>query len=114
MEQRHYESFVGFRFGAIHSSELGLKVVSSSKRYEKRLLPSPTDVSTYIEGSDGQYYFGQVYKNLEISVDVAFDNIKETTWRKISQVFSTDKPQDLVFDELPFKTYKGKLKNTHH
>lgn len=111
MEQRHYESFVGFRFGAIHSSELGLKVVSSSKRYEKRLLPSPTDVSADIEGSDGQYYFGQVYKNLEISIDVAFDNIKEETWRKISQIFSTDKPQDLVFDELPFKTYKGKLKN---
>ena len=89
----------------------GLKVVSSSNRYDKNLLPSPTDYSSDIVGSDGQYYFGSVFKNRELSLDVAFDDIDEPTWRKIAQLFSTDKPQDLVFDELPFKTYKAKLKN---
>lgn len=110
MKQRQYEDFVGFRFGSIHSSELGLKVVSSSKRYDKNLMPSPEDVTLDIPGGDGQYYFGSTFKNQEIQVDVAFDDIDEPTWRKMSQIFSTDKPQDLVFDELPFKTYKAKLK----
>ena len=40
---------------------------------------------------------------------MAFDSISEKDFRKISQIFSTDKPQDLVFDELPYKTYKAKL-----
>lgn len=111
MKQRQYEDFVGFRFGSVHSSELGLKVVSSGKRYEKNLLPQPEDFSADIEGGDGQYYFGSVFKNREFSIDVAFDNIDEKTWRKIAQIFANDKPQDLVFDELPFKTYKAKLKS---
>lgn len=42
---------------------------------------------------------------------MAFDSISEKDFRKISQIFSTDKPQDLVFDELPYKTYKAKLKS---
>lgn len=111
MRQRTYEDFVGFRFGSIHSSELGLKVVSSGNRYEKNLLSSPSDYSSDIAGGDGQYYFGSVFKNRELSIDVAFDDIDEPTWRRIAQLFSTDKPQDLVFDELPYKTYKAKLKS---
>jgi phage-related protein len=31
--------------------------------------------------------------------------------RRISQIFSTDKPSDLVFDENPYKTYRAKLKS---
>ena len=111
MKQRQYQDFVGFRFGAYHSSELGLKVVSSSNRYDKNLLPNPNDYTLDISGGDGQYYFGQTYKNREFTVNIAFDDIEEETWRKISQIFSTDKLQDLVFDELPFKTYKAKIKS---
>lgn len=111
MRQRRYEDFVGFRFGAYHSSELGLKVVTTSKRYEKNLLPAPQDYTNDIPGGDGDYYFGSVFKNVEFTVNIAFDDIDEITWRQIANIFATDKLQDLVFDELPFKTYKAKLKS---
>ncbi|MCI6366906.1 MAG: hypothetical protein MR911_10500 [Spirochaetia bacterium] len=32
--------FVGFRFGGIHSSDLGIKHVSDGSRYNEDLLPS--------------------------------------------------------------------------
>ena len=111
MKRRKLEDFTGFRFGNIHSSELGLTVVSSSKRYDKNLMPSPSDYTQDAAGSDGSLYYGSTFKDQEFIVNVAFDNIDEPTWRKISQIFATDKPQDLVFDELPFKTYKAKIKN---
>lgn len=103
--------FRGFRFGNIHSSDLNLEVVSTSNRYEARTLPNPTDTAVDIPGSDGQYLFGSVYKNREITVNVAFDSVSEEIYRKIRQLFATDKPQDLVFDEEPYKTWKAKLKS---
>lgn len=102
--------FRGFRFGKIHTSDLHLEVVSTSNRYENRTLPAPTDQTVDIPGSDGQYYFGSIFKNREITCNVAFDNISESDYRRIRQVFATDKLQDLVFDEEPYKTWRAKLK----
>lgn len=101
--------YSGFRFGNVHSKDLGLLVVSSSDRYDKNLLPNPTDYSAEIPGSDGQYYYGSTFANREFTLDIAFDSVDEKTWRRISQLFATDKLQDLVFDELPYKTYRAKL-----
>lgn len=103
--------YTDFRFGNYYTKDLHLVVVSSSDRYTKNLLPEPTDYTEEVPGGDGTYYFGQLYKDREIDCNVAFDSISEKDFRKISQIFSTDKPQDLVFDELPYKTYKAKLKS---
>lgn len=105
------KDFVGFRFGNVHTKDLNLVVVTSSDRYEKNLLPNPKDYTIEIPGGDGQYYFGQTFDSREFNCDVAFDSVDEATWRKISQLFATDKLQDLVFDELPYKTYRAKLKS---
>ena len=93
--------FTGFRFGNIHSEDLHLVVVSSSDRYEKNLLPENKDYSIEVPGGNGSYYFGSTFGNREFKVEVAFDNVDEKTWRRISNLFATDKLQDLVFDELP-------------
>lgn len=103
------KDFTGFRFGCIHSSDLHLVVVSSSDRYTKNVLPKNNDYTEDVPGGNGQYYFGQTYSTREFTIEVAFDKVDEKTWRKISQLFSTDKLQDLVFDELPYKTYRAKL-----
>ena len=103
--------FTGFRFGNIHSERLHLVVVSSGDRYEKNLLPDPTDYTIEVPGGDGEYYFGQTFRNRSFQIDVAFDKVSEQNFREIQQLFSTDKPQDLVFDEMPFKTYRAKLSN---
>ena len=34
--------YSGFRFGNVHSKDLGLLVVSSNDRYDKNLLPTAT------------------------------------------------------------------------
>lgn len=102
--------FVGFRFGNVHSKDLHLVVVSSSDRYEKNLLPNNKDYTIEVPGGDGSYYFGSTFENREFTINVAFDKVDENTWRKMSNLFSTDKLQDLVFDELPYKTYRAKLK----
>lgn len=105
-----YKDFCGFRFGSIHSSDLHLVVVSSSSRYEKNLLPDSKDYTEEVPGGDGSYYFGSTFNDREFQVSVAFDEVDEPTFRKISQLFATDKLQDLVFDELPYKTYRAKIK----
>lgn len=107
MENR--QDFTGFRFGGIHSSKLHLVVVSSSNRYNKHTQPAGKDYSVEVPGGDGSYYFGQTFSNVEFDVNVAFESVDEITWRKISQIFTTDKLQDLIFDENPYKVYKAKL-----
>lgn len=103
--------FTGFRFGNIHSEDLHLVVVSSSDRYEKNLLPENKDYSIEVPGGNGSYYFGSTFGTREFRVEVAFDSVDEKTWRRISNLFATDKLQDLVFDELPYKTYRAKIKS---
>ena len=106
-----HRDFYGFSFGNYHSSDFGLYAVSSGNRYEKNLLPAPSDTTSELAGADGTYYFGQIYKNRELKINVAFDSIKESTWRKMAQVFASDKLQDLIFDENPYKVYRAKLKS---
>lgn len=103
--------FCGFRFGNVHSSDLHLVVVASSNRYAKEELPTIKEYTKEIPGGNGTYLFGHTFTSQEFSVSVAFDEVDEQTWRRISQLFATDTPQDLVFDELPFKTYRAKLKS---
>lgn len=103
--------FEGFRFGNLHSSELNLIIVSSSSRFNKNLLPSASDYTTKVPDGNGSYYFGSTFDNREFNINVAFDNISESDFRRISQVFATDQLRDLVFDEMPFKTYKAKIKS---
>ena len=101
--------FKGFRFGSIHIKDLHLTVVSSGDRFNKNLLPDPTDYSVDVPGGNGKYYFGQTHSTRSFSIKTAFDNLDEATIRRIRQIFVTDKLKDLVFDEEPYKTYRAKL-----
>ena len=101
--------FKGFRFGNIHIKDLHLTVVSSGDRFNKNLLPDPTDYSVDVPGGNGKYYFGQTHGTRNYPVKTAFDNLDEATIRRIRQIFVTDKLKDLVFDEEPYKTYRAKL-----
>ena len=101
--------FKGFRFGNIHIKDLHLTVVSSGDRFNKNLLPDPTDYSVDVPGGNGKYYFGQTHSTRNYPVKTAFDNLDEATIRRIRQIFVTDKLKDLVFDEEPYKTYRAKL-----
>lgn len=103
--------FMGFRFGPYHSSDLHLVVTSQSNRFNKNLLPSPNDYTLDVPGGDGKYYVGQTFNAREIGISVSFTDMDEFTFRRLAQIFATDKLQDLVFDEQPYKTYRAKCKS---
>lgn len=104
------KDFRGFKFGNIHTKDLHLEVVSSSSRYTKNLLPEPTDYKMEIPGGNGNYYWGQTFSTREFTISIAFDSVDEITWRRMAQLFATDKLKDLIFDENPYKVYRAKLK----
>lgn len=103
--------FLGFTFGGVHSSSLGIVRVSDSDRYTEDLKPNESDVTATVPGFDGTYYFGTTYTQKPFTVKFAFDNLTDSQIRKIRQVFSNKKPQDLIFDETPYKVYTAKVKD---
>ena len=101
--------FVGFRFGGVHSSDLGIKRVSDGSRYNEDLLPSLQDKTVQIPGGDGTYYFGSYYTQRTIPVSIAFDDMTEVQFRKLRTLISKKEPQRLIFDERPYKYYMAKV-----
>lgn len=101
--------FVGFRFGGVHSSDLGIKRVSDGSRYNEDLLPSLQDKTVQIPGGDGTYYFGSYYTQRTIPVSIAFDDMTEVQFRKLRTLISKKEPQQLIFDERPYKYYMAKV-----
>ncbi len=74
MERSIKGDYIGFTFGDVHSSELGLVRVSDGSRYNTDLLPPLDDKVAQVAGRDGEVLFGTTYKAKEIKVPVAFDN----------------------------------------
>lgn len=105
--------FIGFTFGGIHSSELGLVRVSDGSRYNEDLLPPLQDKKAQVAGRDGEVYFGSQYGSKPIKVPVAFDNMNEKSFSKLRRLLSNKTPQLLWFDEKPYKQWLVKSANIH-
>lgn len=100
--------FIGFTFKGVHSSSLGIIVVSDGSRYSKNLLPDLQDYTSEIPGGDGSYYFGSEYKNRTFNINFAFDKLSELQIRKIKNLFNGKEINDLIFDEEPYKVFSAK------
>ena len=103
--------FIGFTFGGVHSSELGLLRVSDGSRYNEDLLPPLQDKRAQVAGRDGEIYFGSQYGSKPIKVPVAFDNMNEESFFKLRRLLSNKTPQLLWFDEKPYKQWLVKSAN---
>ena len=102
--------YVGFTYNNIHSSQLGLKSVSSGNRYQKNLLPVAQDYTTDVLGGDGAYFFGTKFKNNDISLSIAFDDVSELEMREISKwLYNNGEIGTLVLDESPYIKYYVKV-----
>ena len=101
--------YIGFSFGGVHSSELGIVRISDGSRFEENLLPNFQDKTTTVSGKDGIYYFGSDNQQKEITLSFAFDHLTEEQLRRLKQVFSTKKPQRFILDEKPYKYYMVKV-----
>lgn len=101
--------YIGFSFGGVHSSELGIVRISDGSRFEESLLPNFQDKTATVSGKDGIYYFGSDNQHKEITLSFAFDHLTEEQLRRLKQVFSTKKPQQFISDEKPYKYYMVKV-----
>lgn len=97
--------YIGFTFGDVHSSELGLMRVSNGSRYEQDLLPPLQDKTAQVNGRDGAVYFNSQYNTKPIKVPVAFDNMTEESFQKLKELVMDKKPKYLWFDETPYKQW---------
>ena len=103
--------YIGFTFGGVHSSELGLMRVSDGSRYNQDLLPPLQDKTAQVNGRDGAVYFGSQYNTRPIKVPVAFDNMTEENFNQLKRLLQDKKPKYLWFDETPYKQWLVKAAN---
>ena len=103
--------FLGFTFGDIHSSNLGITRVSGGDRYEEQLHPEIKDRTVEVPGLNGEYYFGSDFGTRTFDIEIAFDHLTEEQFRKLRQTFGTKDIKRLIFDERPYKYYMAKLES---
>lgn len=101
--------FLGFTIGSTHSSELGIVRISDSNRYTEDLIPEHSEKTATSSGLDMTYYFDSNYTQKKFTIKFAFDSLTEIQLRKLRQIFSKKEPQDLIFDETPYKVYSVKI-----
>lgn len=106
--------YIGFTFGGVHSSELGLMRVSDGSRYSQDLLPPLQDKVAQVNGRDGVVYFGSQYNTRPIKVPVAFDNMTEESFNQLKKLLQDKKPKYLWFDETPYKQWLVKAANAQN
>lgn len=100
--------YLGFSLGGVHSSTLGITRISDSDRYNEDLIPVSNDVTATVPGLDETYYFGTTYTQKPFTIKFAFDSLTDSQIRKLRKLFSKKEPQELIFDEVPYKVYCAK------
>jgi len=103
--------FLGFTFGGVHSSDLGITRVSGGDRYDEQLHPEIKDRTAEVPGVNGEYYFGSDFGPRSFDIEIAFDHLTEVQFRNLRKIFGTKHIQKLIFDERPYKYYMAKLES---
>lgn len=100
--------FLGFSLGDEHSYGINITRVSTNDRYTDNLLPNFSDQTAQVPGGDGTYYWNTHYISRNITIDFAFDDLRDEDLRKLRQMFSSRSVKPLIFDEFPYKKYMVK------
>ena len=106
--------YIGFTFGGVHSSELGLMRVSDGSRYDTDLLTPLQEKTAQVNERDSVVYFGSQYNTKPIKVPVAFDNMTEDGFNRLKRLLQDKKPKYLWFDETPYKQWLVKSANVQN
>lgn len=101
------ESFLGFTFNNIHSSELGI-VRTIESRMDLQLRPESKDIALDLPGMDGQYWFGTNYTKRIFNINFAFGALSEQQLNRLKILLCDKKIHELIFDEAPYKAYSAK------
>ena len=73
----HEKEFIDFEFDGKHISEFGLVAVSDGGRLPFESAPDFEDEVSFVNGVDGQYYWGTRIKTLTKSFNLATDGMTE-------------------------------------
>lgn len=103
--------FLGFTFGGVRSSDLGITRISGGDRYDEQLHSEIKDRTAEVPGLNGEYYFGSDFGSRQFDIDIAFDHLTEQQFRKLRTIFGTKDIKELIFDERPYKKYMAKLES---
>lgn len=101
--------FTGFTFNKQHSSDFGIYRVSDGSRYQESLIPTFSDYTSEVAGGTGAHYWGSDFKTKTFNLSFAFDSVTEIQLRKMRKWLATPKLSQLIFDEVPYKYYMGKV-----
>ena len=105
--------FIGFTYNGKHSIDyFGIYRTSDGNRYNDNLVPTMTDKTVDVPGSDGQLYFSTNHKNRQFSISIAFEHLTEVQYREMRSWLDGKGIHDLVFDEAPYKVYSAKVTGT--
>ncbi len=103
------DDFIGFTFNGHHSSEYRIIRVSSNNRYEQGLVPSTKDTAVDVAGRNGSILTSTKRTTLKFKINFAFDYITEDIFRGLRNWLGCLTEEPLIFDELPYKSYKSKV-----
>lgn len=105
-------SHIGFYYNGKHSSEMGIVRTSDGSRYNENLLPTIQDKTVQVPGGNGMYFFGSYYTQKQFNISFAFDALTETQFAELRRWLGDKQIHELIFDELPYKTYQAKVTGT--
>ena len=101
--------FLGFTYGSVHSSSLGIVRISEGSRFSENLLPTQQNRVVTIPGRDETYFFGSNDTQKQFNISYAFDHMTEEQLGLLRSHFAKKNIQDLEFDEKKGIIWKAKV-----
>lgn len=80
--------------------------------YNRDGLPKIESLTKENTTGDGTYWFGDLYRGLDIKIPIAFDNLYREDWEKFMKFLERNKYFELIFCEQPYKKYYVRLSSS--
>lgn len=104
--------FISFNYGGRDIEEFGLLVIFESGRLSKNIYTSFHDITTNIEGRDGQFYWGSYYDADTLSFTLATDGITTSQYEDFKNYFVPGIARDFILSEFANRTRKARVQTS--
>lgn len=102
--------YIAFSFNGLHSyKDFGIYRTSDGDRYNEDLSPQMNDLTADNPSADGMYFFNAYHKQKNFNISFAFDDMDESTLRRMKKWLNGKEMGDLWFAEHPYKVYTVKV-----
>ena len=95
--------FIGFSFNGVTSVDLGISRVSDGSRYTEDMIPTFSDVSAKMPGSDYTLYWESFYNTRNWNLSIAYDHMTDAQMRLFRQTFNTKNIGKLTLAERTYQ-----------